>query len=406
MKRSLPPVWLLGFCNLPVGIGGAVALVTTPQILAAQHTPEPLIANVTATMLVSVFTAFLFAPVLDWRLTRKTYAVILAVLSGVLAFAALLDTHNLVLLSVLLLAMGLANNLNNAAVGGWLSGLTTEEEKDRLGAWMTIANVASVGVTSAVAIFLVRNLPPVVGPAAIGLLLLIPVPLYLVIPATPPDARLGQESIERFMRDVMSLFGQVRVRWLLLFLVLPAANFALSNTLPSLGADYGASEAFVGVVCGVGVAVAGVLGGLVIPPLALRWPAERLFPIVGVIGAAFSLSLIIAPKTPLWFAIADFGQNGLWTASYSLIAVIALRANGENNPLAATQFALLSAAAGVPLTYMQIIDGHAYGVGGLAASYAADAGLSLVACAALALILAGGKIRVDPVAPVLGPQQA
>ena len=53
-----------------------------------------------------------------------------------------------------------------------------------------------------------------------------------------------------------------------------------SNTLPSLGGDYGASEAFVGVVCGVGVAVAGVLGGLAIPPLALRWPAERLFPIV------------------------------------------------------------------------------------------------------------------------------
>ena len=49
---------------------------------------------------------------LDWRLSRKTYAIILAVLSGVLAFAALLDTHNLVVLSVLLLAMGLANNLN------------------------------------------------------------------------------------------------------------------------------------------------------------------------------------------------------------------------------------------------------------------------------------------------------
>jgi MFS transporter, PAT family, beta-lactamase induction signal transducer AmpG len=406
MTRSRLPIWLMGFCNLPVGIGGAVGLVTTPQILAAQHTPEPMIANVTATMLVSVFTAFLFAPALDWRLSRKTYAIILAVLSGLLAFVALLDTHDLVIFAVLLLAMGLANNLNNAAVGGWLSGLTTEEEKDRLGAWMTIANVVGVGATSAVAIFLLRHLPPVVGPAAIGLLLLIPIPIYLALPATPADPALGHESFARFARDVTSLFRQARVRWLIFFLILPAANFALSNTLPSLGADYGASEAFVGVVCGAGVAVAGVLGGLVVPPLAVRWPAEKLFPIVGVVGAVFSLSLILAPRTPIWFAIADFGQNGLWTASYSLIAVIALRANGENNPLAATQFALLSAASGVPLTYMQIIDGHAYGAGGLAASYVADAGLSLLACAALAMLLAARKIQVSPAGPDLALQPA
>ncbi len=31
----IPPVWLLGLCNLPLGIVGGVMLMTAPQILAA-----------------------------------------------------------------------------------------------------------------------------------------------------------------------------------------------------------------------------------------------------------------------------------------------------------------------------------------------------------------------------------
>jgi len=108
---------------------------------------------------------------------------------------------------------------------------------------------------------------------------------------------------------------------------------------------------------------------------------------VGVVGAAFSLSLVFLPRIPAAYAIAISGQNAFWAASYSAIAIIVLRSNGEHNPLAATQFGLLSAAAGVPLTYMQFIDGHAYAFGRLAGSYVADAAISLAACVILAVLL-------------------
>jgi PAT family beta-lactamase induction signal transducer AmpG len=180
---------------------------------------------------------------------------------------------------------------------------------------------------------------------------------------------------------------------------MPAGSFALSNTLTGLGRDFGASEAFVGAICGLGVAVAGIIGSLAIPPLARRVPIERLYLIVGAVGAAFSLLLIWLPRIPAGYAIAVIGQNGFWAASYSAIAIIVLRSNGEHNPLAATQFALLSAAAGVPLTYMQFIDGHAYSVGLLTGSYAADAAISVAACAILAVLLwmRGGGARARSV---------
>ncbi len=395
-KRSRPPIWLMGICNLPSGVGAAVALTTTPQLLAARGVSEADIADVTSAMLVSIFTCFLFAPILDWRFSRRAYAIALALLSGVLCFAALLCMSNLLLLALLLLSLGWAFNLNNAAIGGWFSQLASEDEKGPLGAWLTVGNLVGVGVGAATAILAIRHLPPLIGPAVVSLLFVAPVPLYLVVPSTPADSRLAHE--------VVALFGRRNVRWLLFFLVMPAASFALSNTLTGLGREFGASEAFVGAICGLGVAFAGIIGSLMIPPLARRMPIERLYLMVGAAGAAFSLLLIWLPRIPVSYAIAVIGQNAFWAASYSAIAIIVLRSNGARNPLAATQFGLLSAAAGVPLTYMQFIDGHAYTAGRLTGSYVADAAISLGACAILALLLwmRGARNTVRPAATLVG----
>ena len=53
------------------------------------------------------------------------------------------------------------------------------------------------------------------------------------------------------------------------------------------------------------------------------------------------------------------------------------------SPISATQFGLLIAAQALPIDYMQAIDGQAYGAGGLAGTFTADALLSLGACAVL-----------------------
>src|SRR5277367_1862453 len=42
-----PPIWLLGFGLWPLGVNGALLLITMPQLLAAQHTPENRIAAIT-----------------------------------------------------------------------------------------------------------------------------------------------------------------------------------------------------------------------------------------------------------------------------------------------------------------------------------------------------------------------
>ena len=97
MERRLP-VWVLGLANLPLGITGAVALLITPQVLAARHAAETTIANITTMGLASTMVFFLVAPVLDVRFSRRTYAIAMSVAACVLTVVAVLNFSNVELL--------------------------------------------------------------------------------------------------------------------------------------------------------------------------------------------------------------------------------------------------------------------------------------------------------------------
>ncbi len=92
--------------------------------------------------------------------------------------------------------------------------------------------------------------------------------------------------------------------------------------------------------------------------------------------------------TPFTFGVAMLGENFCQAMAFSVASMIILRTVGHDNPLAATQFGLLNSAGMLPLTYMEAIDGSAYGaMGGVNGSFLADAGVSSAACVVLALIL-------------------
>ena len=73
MELRLLPIWLMGLVNLPFSISGTVLLITVPQLLAARHVPEPMIASITAFALIPGFAAFVVSPILDVRFSRRTY---------------------------------------------------------------------------------------------------------------------------------------------------------------------------------------------------------------------------------------------------------------------------------------------------------------------------------------------
>jgi len=361
-------------------------LGTIPQLLAAQDVPQPDIALVTAIGLSPGFVSFVVSPILDVRLSRRTYAYVLGLATALLLFLALMSTAkaNLTVLTLLLFGGQFAVTLYSSAVGGWLGNLVHSEDEARLGAWFAIGNFGGYGATALVGILLVRALPFAIGAGILALMVLVPLAFFPFLPSPGPDRRLASESFGRFFADVLELLRKPAVLGALPFFLTPCASFALINTLGALGHDFHTSEDTVAVVLGFG-AIIPAMAGLLAPRLTRYLTLRPLYLAIGSVGALFTLSLIVLPHTPVTFALAFGGENMFASLAVSVATAIIFDTIGRNNPLAATQFAVLNAALLIPPTYMQELDGLGYGRGGIAGDLFMDASLSLVACGTLAL---------------------
>jgi PAT family beta-lactamase induction signal transducer AmpG len=386
-RASPPPVWLLGFGLWPLGVNGALLLITMPQLLAAQHTPPGRIAAITSMALAPGFVSFLLAPLLDWRASRRFWAVAFTALAGLGCAGAFALVRRPQVLPGLFFASSLGAYLVAAACGGWFGEIVGRGREARLGAWLAAVNIASGGLAAMVAIPLFRGLPAPFGAAALGGLDLLAIPLFLATPCPAADASLARERFADFARDVGRVVRRPIVLWTLLLFISPATAFALTNSLSGFAGDFHTGEALAGVIGGAGVTVAGVVGSLLAPALGRRLPPRVFYLAVGFAGAAFGFALLGAPRAPAGFGLALLGENLFQAAAFAVSNRIALDTLGEDNPLAATQFGLLFAASAIPLTYMQMLDGAAFAARGFTGGLVVDAAVTGLSCLALSIAL-------------------
>lgn len=385
--RHAPPVWLMGLSNSTVGVATGIVFFVVPQLLAAQRVPEAKIAEITATAMSANFWAVMFSPMLDVHFSRRWYATVFAASTSILIFTGLTNMHHLFILEIALVLGVATAGLSTAALGGWLSVVCREEEKNKLSAWANIAMICGIGVASLVGGELVHHLRVWIAATLLGLVVFLPTTIFLIMPAPGPDRRLAAESFLQFNRDVLALLRRREVLIALLFFVSPCSSFALTNILGGLGRDFHASAWMVGLAGGAGAFLPGLAGCLLFPTVARRMPLRLLYLANGMVGGLFTLSLIALPREPWSYALALFGEFLFQAGAYCIQYGIVLETIGEDNPLAATTFACLTAATNIPVTYMIVADGRGYAMGGVAGSLAIDAGVGIAACLILGLLL-------------------
>jgi len=382
----------MGLSNATFGLVGGFIVLPLPQMLAAERVPEWKIAAVSAACFSPGFWVFLLGPVLDVRFTRRWYASIFAALAGAgLTVAVLSRAHLLVLELALMLAYAAAVMSSNA-LGGWFVGIVAEPDRPTLSAWTQVAVFLGNGSMAALASEGMRRLPLNIIAPLLGALAAAPALIFLWMPL-PPDTELEAPQIaltDRFrilFRELKALLRRREVLLTLALFVLPTGSFALTNQLGGLAREFHATDAFVSRMGGIVLSVAGALACLTLPVLA-RW--ARPLPLylgLGTVGSLFTLALLALPRTPAAFAVAFLGENVMQAVSFTAAVAICFRTIGRENPLAATQFTLLTSATVLPILYMGIADGHTYSTHGLTATYTLDGGLSLIACALMAAVM-------------------
>jgi PAT family beta-lactamase induction signal transducer AmpG len=359
----------------------------------------------TAVMISPSFWAFLVSPVLDVRFSRRWYSVVTAAAAATLLVVALLNLDRLVWVEALLVAGFFFANLYQSALGGWLSSITADEEKNTLSVWVTIGNIGGGGAMAMAAGELVRNLPATAAALLLGAVVLVPAAVFPWMQAPGPDRRLASESFPKFFAEVASLLKRREVLIAIALFVAPVASFSLTNFLSGLSDDFHASNHFVGLVGGAGVLLGGIGGCCIFPLIDRLLPLRFLYLAIGVVGAIFTLALILLPRTPATFAVALIGENVFQALAITAMIAVAFDTIGRDNPLAATTYCLMVSASNIPITYMLLVDSAAYGRYGIAGSYAADASFSLLGCVLLGALLYSFARRAIP-SGVPRPEQA
>lgn len=395
MQRSqpLPPIWVLGLTNASFGLTGGFCAVVIPDMLAARGMPAGQIASITAVILSPGFWAFFIAPMLDVRLSRRSYALIFGVITALAVGITVAFADRPGLVEGVMLIGFLAANLYQGAVGGWMGSLIAKEHDRGLGIWFAVANLGAGGLMMVFAGEMLARFGSQIAAVFIGGTVLLPMALFVAIPAPAPDRRLASESFGRFSREVAALLRQRDVIMALCLFMLPCAAFALTNILGGTGKDFAASARTVSLFAGIGSTIAGLVGSFLLFPLARRVALRPLYLGIGIVGACFTMGLIFLPHVPWSFAVAITGQNLFQALAFSATNIITFEVIGPKNPFAATLFTLLISAGNLPIVYMQYLDGRGYSRAGIAGSYATDACLSIAACILVAFLLrklAGG----------------
>jgi PAT family beta-lactamase induction signal transducer AmpG len=404
-QRRRAPVWLMGLSNATIGLAGGFIVLPLPQMLAAQSVPEAKIAAVSAACLSPGFWVFLLGPMLDIRFTRRWYATVFAALSGLCLMMALLMRSHLLVLEITLMVAYAASVLSSNALGGWLSGVIPEVAKSegdnpnhegaRLSAWTQVGLFLGNGLMAGLAAEGLGRLPLWAIAPLLGALVVLPAAVFPWIPVpdnTSSDASqstlsLARNGFRQLFAEIRALLKRREVILTLLLFTAPTGSFALTNQLGGVAAKFHTTPTFVGRMGGIVLSLAGAAACLLLPLLA-RWiKSLPLYLLIGTAGSLFTLSLLLMPRTPTTFAVAFLGENVVQALSFTAAVAICFATIGRNNPLAATQFSLLTSATVIPILYMGVLDGQVYGQHGLARMYLADGGLSLLACALMAAVM-------------------
>ncbi len=404
-QSRVPALWILAVPVMTFGMMGGFIIVTLPQMLAAQGVPGGHIAVAVAIIISPGFWIFLLAPFLDVRFRRRTYALVFGFLAiAATAFTVLHHSSQGKVEAVMLIGY-ISLALYGAAQGGWTGSLIDKEQDSRLGAWVTVCNIGGGGAGILLSGYLTEHLSPAHAAAIIFAVFLAPMAVFPLIPAPPPDKTLAGESFLRFSREVVSLLKRREVLVALILFTLPSASFALTNVLGGIGKDFHASPGLVSIFGGAGSILAGIFGCSLVPAMARKFPLRPLYLVIGMVGAGFTLSLLLLPRAPSTYGLAFLGENIFQAAAFATGFAVIYEVIGPGNPLAATIFALLSASMNFPIDYMEVIDGRGYDWRGVTGAFLADALISGAVCVLLWFVLFR-VLRVRELRPASAPQPA
>jgi PAT family beta-lactamase induction signal transducer AmpG len=359
--------WLIAFLIAPEAVislglaGGALTFLLRNEGVAPDRA-----ASIAALIMVPHFTYFLWGPVTDFWMRRRTWIMVAAVAAAVALLAAF-HQHSLATpWAVALLFLGACLGvIVAAACGGIMGGFKSETNKRRASSAYQIGSL-TIG---AVAIFLLVSFADRFSLGVLGCI----VAAMVVLPAlfafaAPTQSMVREHGLEGTLARIGREFKSTFLRWeaipYTLMIASPCASGAMIGQLPQLARDYGVSGTQVAWINGLGGALltsAGAFSALLVP---VRVRASISFLLVGLANAATLALLSLGPQRPAIYFVSTALFLFTVGAGYALFTAVCLEFLGHSGKSGSSRYAIINSLGNIPVFYMTWLDGRGYALWG------------------------------------------
>jgi MFS family permease len=377
---------MFGITSIPYGVYGAFTATLLPYLFSnAKISLQDIGWYGTATLLPTWFN-FVYAPVVDLGMRRRSWLVLMATLSAACLGAAIMQPlpDGKVMFAVYTFVGQVLNGLISAANGGLMATTLDDHERGKAGGWYNAGNLGGGALGAGLILFLLDRLPrPVIAGLLIAVTIL-PALAALVIDEAERPKVDAAEHMKAMLRDVWKT-ARSRPGWTgMLFCISPVGTAALLNYFAGMANDFHAAKWTItlvnGWLNGLITALGSVLGGL----LCDRMDRRNAYLLSGVLTAFVGIGMALAPLNGTTYAVGVCVYFFVAGFCYAAFSAVVLEAVGKAGASASAQYSLFVAAGNVAISYVGLIDTRFSNMRSLLRT---DAGLNLAGVLILGTVL-------------------
>lgn len=331
-----------------------------PYLLRRQGVAVDRIADIVALAMVPTVWYFVYSPVVDMGLRRRTWVLIAAAATALCsALAVLLLPVSLTGVTALLVAASACAGLLSSSCGALMT-MLAPSVRGRAGGWYQAGNLGGGAIGGGVAIWLADRVGLPVLTIGVAILLVAPALTALLIRESPIKHAGLRSHMSAMFRDLWAVVRSRRTFIGLLFFMSPVGAAAVGNLISGLGPDYRAPASEVMWVSGFAGGLLSAAGSLAGGFIADRMNRMFAYALGGGLAALFAGYLALAGKTALTYG-AGYSAYAIGAGfSYAVFTALVLEVLGDRPHAAGTSYSFLVALGNLPVTYMTWLDGVGY----------------------------------------------
>jgi MFS transporter, PAT family, beta-lactamase induction signal transducer AmpG len=306
--RPAPHPWVWAVLYFPLGLAIGFPSVALGYLGSRAGLAVSTVAAIVGMTFLAGGWKFLWAPVADYTLSRKTWYLI-AVSVTALGLVAMTVTpirpDTAPLLSALTLLTTVAATFIAFATEGLMAHNTPLATRGRAAGWFQSGNQFGQTAGGGIALWLIKHMP---SPAAAGLviagiLLACAIPLRrLEEPPRPPGTDSIGDRGRDALRELLSILRARAGRIALILAILPIGTGAAMFLFSAIAQEFNASADVVSSVLGLGGGVAIVAGCFAGGRLADRVPKPAAYAISCALGLIACIVMAMSPRTSAGYA--------------------------------------------------------------------------------------------------------